>query len=82
MGFYCTRAYFKKRSISIIKATVNYSWSSGSCRPGADAALKMIGSNGIRAVGGLVNPKENFLGPHPFLCQGTPSRGIFYSLRH
>ena len=31
---------------------------------GADAALKMIGSNSIRAVGGLVSPRK--------ICRTTP----------
>ena len=45
--------------------------------PGADAALKMIGSKSIIVIGG------NFLGIHPFLSQETTSRNtISHSRRH
>ena len=49
-----------------------------SAASGADAALKMIGSNSIILTGGL----GNVLGPRPFLSQETPSRSIFHSRGH
>ena len=45
---------------------------------GADASLKMIGSNSIILIGGL----GNFLGPHPFLSQEMPSCSISHSRGH
>ena len=45
---------------------------------GADAALKIIGSNSIILIGGL----GSFLGPRPFLSQETPSHSIFHSHGH
>ena len=47
--------------------------------PGADAALKMIGSKSIRVVGGLVSPQENFRTAQVFIPGNAPSQYFPFS---